>query len=729
MLRHLLQVFLFIVLLAVTSHAAERPRVALVLGGGGARGLAHVGVLKVLEEAHIPVDCVVGTSMGALVGGVYASGQSAAALSRAVGAIRWNEVLDDLPARRDRSYADKQDDWLNMFSLGLGVSDKGQLLLPKGAIGTQKVDLLIRELVNNATIETFDSLPLPYRAVAADLETGDMVVLSRGDLAAAMRASMAVPGLFPPVERDTRVLVDGGIARNLPIDVARGVCGDVVIAVDVGSPLLTRKQTQDAISISDQAVRALMQRNVDQQLQQLSKRDVLIQPKLGAMAAAAFGEADQAIAAGEAAARAALPALSKLVVDDAQFQAWRAQLAARQVKPLNIAAVTVEPTRFVNPDVLKEALDIEIGKPLVPAQFHQKLASAYATGDFDQIDYRLHPDPQGTTLELLPHEKSWGPGYLDLGLRVRTDFEDDAAYQLTAQFRRKWLNTLGGEWKTRAYIGKARGLETSLYQPLNLDGSLFAAAGIELVNDTFPIFFEGTHIADYRFSRRTAHLDGGWAFGRFGEARFYLSASKVSSTRTTGDPDFFGEGNALERGVGMSLAYDQLDSARYPREGFYARLNAYRNDRNLGATVDYTTAQLMLKKATRVGDWAALLDFQYDYSVNATANAIPSAGGLFKLSSYAIDEIRAARIGRAQFRLSQDVAKLTPLLGTAGFWGVSLEAAKVAGQVNALTDKSGLRFSSALFVGSDTRLGPAYLGIAYGDNRRVRAYLSVNGDF
>uniref|UniRef100_UPI0035AEDB02 patatin-like phospholipase family protein n=1 Tax=Chitinimonas sp. TaxID=1934313 RepID=UPI0035AEDB02 len=185
------RILLCLALLApgLNAWAAERPRIALVLGGGGARGLAHVGVLKVLEQARIPLDCVVGTSMGALVGGIYASGRSAQELDQVVQAIHWDEVLDDRPARQQRSYHSKEDDHLGLVAMGLGLSDQGQLLLPKGAIGTHKVDLLIRQLVNNVSPEGFDELPLPYRAVAADLESGDMVVLSRGDLAGAMRAS------------------------------------------------------------------------------------------------------------------------------------------------------------------------------------------------------------------------------------------------------------------------------------------------------------------------------------------------------------------------------------------------------------------------------------------------------------------------------------------------------------------------------------------------------------
>ncbi|MDN3576468.1 patatin-like phospholipase family protein [Chitinimonas viridis] len=716
-------------LLAVgLAQAAERPRVALVLGGGGARGLAHVGVLKVLEEARVPVDCVVGTSMGALVGGIYASGRSAADVDATVRQIDWDDVLDDRPQRQQRSYRDKQDDWFNMMNLGLGVSDTGQLLFPKGAINTQKVDLLIRQLVNNATLPSFDGLPVPYRAVAADLETGDMVVLSRGDLAAAMRASMAVPGVFPPVERDTRVLVDGGIARNLPVDVARGLCGDVVIAVDVSSPLLTRKQTTDVLAISDQTVRALMQRNVDEQLKQLGTRDILITPQLGNLSPTAFADALDAVAAGEEAARLALPSLLAYRVNEAGWQQWRQQLAGRVYQPGPVRAVVVDSTRFVNPNVLKDALEVKTGEPLDVPAFHDKLGKVYASGDFEQIDYRMVRDGDGETVQLLPKEKPWGPGYLDLGLGLRTDFDDDAAFQLSAQYRRSWINARGAEWKTRLFLGQSRGLTTQFYQPLNRDGTFFTELQGRFSNDSFPIYFEGERLAEYRLAERGIKLDLGSLWGRWGEMRLGLEYSRKRLSRATGDPAL-GEGRGNEGGVHYSLVYDQLDSARFPREGSFAGLHLYSNLTKLGGEANYHKAQWTLKHAQRWGNWAAYLDTQYDYSREAEINALPRAGGLFKLSSYGIDELRAERIFRSQFRLSQDVTRLTPLLGTAGFWGFSLEAARIWQPLDNTLDSNRLLYSGTVFVGSDTRLGPAYFAVSYGDNKHGKVYLSINGGF
>ncbi|TSJ87062.1 patatin-like phospholipase family protein [Chitinimonas sp. BJB300] len=733
---------LFALLISHVTYADERPRVALVLGGGGARGLAHIGVLKVLEEARIPVDCVVGTSMGALVGGFYASGKRADEVEKAVETINWDDVLNDRPNREQRRYHDKQDDWLNMSGFEVGISNSGQMLFPKSALGTQKVDLLIRRMVQGATLEYFDDLPLPFRAVAADLESGDMVVLSRGDLAAAMRASMAVPGVFPPVERDTRILVDGGIARNLPVDVARGVCGDVVIAVDVGSPLLSRREAIDVLAISDQTMRVLTQRNVDEQIRTLGSRDILIRPNLGGMSSSSFSEGPAAQLAGEKAARDLLPMLHSLSVSEADYAAWRTQLEAKSFKPGLIRSVDVEPTRFVNPEVLKELLDVKLDKALDLDTLEQRLAYVYGRDDFEQIDYHLVPAQDGHAISLLAREKPWGPGYLDFGMGLRTDFEDESGFQLSVQYKRKWLNKMGAEWKTRVQIGDERGIFTELYQPLTLNGELFVALGGSLDSRNLNFYFHGIRLSAARKTRRTAHLDIGSTWGRWGEVRVGVERSKSRLTVARLVPELLGESGLdsdarsetiNDGGVRFSLGYDQLDSARYPREGTYAHLELYRGLHSMGAGEEILSASIDLKRAFKVGKWSLLLNLNGSaISDGVRPDLMPSVGGLFKLTSYAEDEFRGQRIVRTQIRLSHDVVKLSPVLGKAGFYGLSLERARVWDQhlnINEGNAQSKVYHSAALFVGSDTRIGPAYLAIGYGDNKKARVYLSINGGF
>ena len=263
------------------SSPAPRPRICLVLSGGGARGMAHIGVLKVLEELKIPIDCIAGTSMGAVVGGLYASGMTAQQIDATMRSVDWQEAFRDAPPRRDLAFRRKQDDRNFLVRLPLGLKH-GQILLPKGFIQGQKLQETLRQLTlpfSNST--DFDLLPTPFRAVATDLETGDAVLLDKGDLAIAMRASMSAPGVFAPVESQGRLLVDGGLAENLPIDVARAMHADILIVSDVSFPLQPRAALDSALSISNQMLAILVRKDSDRQRASLTAQDILIEPDSG----------------------------------------------------------------------------------------------------------------------------------------------------------------------------------------------------------------------------------------------------------------------------------------------------------------------------------------------------------------------------------------------------------------------------------------------------------------
>ena len=232
---------------SAASPDASRPRVGLVLGGGGARGAAHIGVLMELERLRVPVDAVVGTSMGAIVGGLYASGMSAADLQVLVSTLNWADALSDSPDRSDLGFRRKQDDEEFPMKLELGLSGRN-LSLPQGAIQGQALDLLLRELtIDVSHIDDFDRLPIPFRAVASDLVTGKPYVMGSGDLAQAIRASMSVPGAIAPVAIDGHLLVDGGIVGNLGVEVMQAMDVDVIIAVDVEFPLYEFDELSSAL--------------------------------------------------------------------------------------------------------------------------------------------------------------------------------------------------------------------------------------------------------------------------------------------------------------------------------------------------------------------------------------------------------------------------------------------------------------------------------------------------
>src|SRR6516165_6439496 len=277
----------------------QRPRVGLVLSGGGARGTAHIGVLKVLEQMHVPVDAIAGTSMGAVVGGLYASGLSARDIEKVMTSINWQDAFRDRPPREDLDLRRKEEDETFLVKYHFGLRD-GRLALPKGLIQGQKLTETLRRLtLPVARISNLDDLPTPFRAVATDLENGDSVVIGSGDLTSAMRASLSAPGVFAPVERDGKLLVDGGIADNVPVDIARSMGVDLLIVVDVGSTLLPRKELTSAPVISNHMLAILINRNAQAQLASLGDKDVLITPILGDASAFDFGSVARVISVGE----------------------------------------------------------------------------------------------------------------------------------------------------------------------------------------------------------------------------------------------------------------------------------------------------------------------------------------------------------------------------------------------------------------------------------------------
>src|SRR5688572_12791384 len=283
--------------------SAQRPRIGLVLSGGGARGAAHIGVLKVLEENRVPVDAIAGTSMGAVVGGLYASGLSAKDIERVMTSVDWQDAFLDRPPRTDLNFRRKLEDQNFLVKFPLGLKG-GKFRLPRGLVQGQKLTQILRGLtLPVAQIQHFDDLAIPFRAIATDIVTGERVVIDRGDLTTAMRASLSAPGVFSPVDFEGRMLVDGGLTSNLPIDVAREMGVDILIVVDCGFPLLERNKLDSVATVSNQMLAILIRSNTTAQRKSLTARDVIIDPALGDFSSLDFDSHARAMKIGEEAAR------------------------------------------------------------------------------------------------------------------------------------------------------------------------------------------------------------------------------------------------------------------------------------------------------------------------------------------------------------------------------------------------------------------------------------------
>ncbi len=504
---------------AQQTTSGNRPRIGLVLAGGGAKGGAHVGVLKVLEQLHVPIDCIAGTSMGALIGGGYASGIPAAELEAFVTTIDWGKVVGS-QGRRDLEPIEQKRagaTYSNEFEFGLTADG---LTLPGGLVNTSNIEDLLRTYVANARmLDQFDKLPIPFRAVATDMVTGRMVVLKDGDLATAMRASMAIPGAFAPVIMDKLILNDGGLVRNIPIDVARELCADRVIVVNLVEPDVDPKRLRTATQLLSRTMDVMIEANETLQLQTIRPGDVRIDVAMGDITTADFERVPDTIPLGEAAARAKSAELAAYAVPEAQYTAWRQRVTQSQQIEAHLGDVRFEGLKRVNPEFLASRKGLKKGDLADATKISTEAQRMAVLQDFDSVGYRLEGDPGSPTLTWLPREKNWGPNYLKADLGLYTTSEGDLTFTLYGRHARTWVNSLGAQWRNELQFGGDNLLATSLYQPLDISQRFFMEPRLSYSAEYENLFFEDERVARYEFRDAMAQVDFGVNAGRYAQAR------------------------------------------------------------------------------------------------------------------------------------------------------------------------------------------------------------------
>ena len=497
-----------------------RPRICLVLSGGGARGMAHIGVLKVLEELKVPIDCIAGTSMGAVVGGLYASGMSAAQIDATMRSVDWQEAFRDAPPRRDLAFRRKQDDRNFLVRLPLGLKHGG-ILLPKGFIQGQKLQETLRQLtLPFGTNTDFNALPTPFRAVATDLLTGSAVLMDKGDLAIAMRASISAPGVFAPVETQGKVLVDGGLAENLPIDVARAMHADILIVSDVSFPLQPRAALDSALTISNQMLAILVRKDADRQRATLRPSDILVEPALGPASSTDFTAVNSTVAAGENAARAMLARFDPLSVSDGAYHDYLARRASREPGLPHIKFVRVDEESKRYEKTIMSDMQPLVGKPLDIDAVGKRVTQLYGLGNFETLDYALVDQGQGADeesgLEVRARRKSWGPNYIRFGLNLEDNFQGNSRYNAATRFILTELDDLGAELVTDLQIGSDPRVASEFYQPLDAQRTWFVAPSVRIEARDLQLYNKDVLVADYRDREAEADLDIGRTLGNWG---------------------------------------------------------------------------------------------------------------------------------------------------------------------------------------------------------------------
>jgi NTE family protein len=733
--RLALSALLSLVLMPVAgAHAAEAaagapPRIGLVLAGGGARGLAHIGVIRYLEEQGIRVHAVAGTSMGSIIAGLYASGMNTADLENVARTLDWRYAFDDGTARDQLAFRRKQESFDFLVQAKLRIKD-GKLGIPMGAVEGQHLNLLLHDLVAPvAGISDFDQLPIPFRAVASDIATGEAVVLSKGDLALAMRASMSIPGVFSPIDLDGRLLVDGGIAKNIPVDVVQGMGVDRLIVVDIGTPLMPREKIDNVLSLVGQLTTIMTRTNSEQQLALMREGDVLITPPLDAagVETMSFDKAEDAMRIGYEAAVAMGPRLAAFA---GGAPAGRTAARAASETPV-IAAVSVETDAVVSKELLRNMVQQPLGAPLDRAQLEEDIADIYGLDGFSRVDYEVRPGPQGNELVLRARSNPSGINYLKLGMRWDQDSRGGSEFGLRASYRMKAINRLGAEWYSFGQLGGNSFFGTEFHQPLDVHRRFFASALYRYDHEQLHLSEDGDIFARFRLDKQVVELTPGVFLGN--DAQLKLGAFVGT---TTADPEigsrFLSSRSDNDGGWFVELNYDTLDRPYFPGSGVRLVSRYSTTDESLGADTGYdawrtlATASFSVGRNTftAIGRWSELEldDDPLPLTVPAQTYTL---GGFLNLSGYTTDALAGNYLGLAGLTYYRRLTEQSFLpVDMPVYAGASIEAGNTW-LLRDNVDADDLIYAGSVFLGVDSPLGPLYLGLGVGEGRQYALYIKL----
>ncbi len=724
-------VFLFLTVLvaaAQSSFCDERPKVGLVLSGGGALGFAHIGVIKVLEQNRIPVDLITGTSMGSIVGAAYASGASVKEMEEMASSTDWNALFSESIPREDIPLRFKPGRNRELFgNAKLGLGEKG-IIVPAGIIEGQNVLPLFQRLYARAPSPAdFDDLPLPFRAVTADIETGKAVIPNRGDLATVVRASMSVPGVFSPVEIDNRLLVDGGIVDNFPITLARSMGAEIVIAVDLAGGFRKKEELTGPLSIGGQILSFLLEQNSAIQRSTLEPKDVYILADTTRYTPTSFGDGSKILQKGEEAAQKNIEKLKQLSVTPEEYEAWQERrTAAPTATDEVIADINVENDSPLSDASLLSAFRVEEGSTFDRKAVEDGVSRVYNMGYFESVEYSAKDSPEGKVVSVRARKKDWLDQYIRVGASLEDDFDGNSTYRLGVDYRRTNLGKAGRYLDVQGEVGITPYLRAEWYEPIVDESPWFVAPGAYIGRS--PVFIRDAGsdlIAEYIGSQGFGFFSAGRELGRSGEILGGVRAGRGRFTRHIGDP-------ALPQGsydIGeafSSFSYDALDAADFPTEGVLARVRYVNSGESLGADSQFNefTGRVTLPLTAGNNTLLVSVDMSQTYP-RRPVNRSFIFGGFLDFSGYQRASLAASsyEIVRTAFYHRFSEYKL-PIANFSFFAGASFEYGSLRSDNAALPDRNPL-FGGSVFLGLDTPLIPTYIGFGLGEEGNKAIYLTL----
>jgi NTE family protein len=703
------------------GHAGQptRPKVGLALSGGGARGLAHIGVIRVLEEIGVPIDYIAGTSMGSIVGGLYAAGYTPDQITELVKHIEWQEVFSSTPNRRLLRY-DKKMDQDYLFEVGL---DTKGVQLPGGILSGYKLSALLNGIcLPVANIRDFNQLPIPYRAVATDIVNGDTVILDQGNLAEAMRISMTVPGVFPPYQYKDRLLVDGGLVQNLPVQTVKDMGAQLVIAVDVSTPLRTKDKLKNFIQILDQTVALQMIRSTKEQAR---LADLVIQPDLDKYASGDFDKSENIEKAGLTAGQSMAGDLKKLASSKGIPLKPYSRPGLKPVKMLVVESISLDGPENYKSE-LKRMAPFKPGQEITTAQLDNAVQKLYGLGTVAYVSYEVLPNKNGRTqVKFKLEPKRLGEVSGRMRLRLGVNSERTNPLELGFIFRRTH-SLIRDSYSELHFVG-GRSFGGSISTTLNnrpFDG-FFLQPKLFYYSKLHDLYQNREIKAEYSVDRLGVGLDTGIYLGTAGK----LSLGYLLMNETVDPRIVTINVNKVENrlaGLKASLFLDTLDRSPFPQSGFTTDLTFKRMLKDLGSDVDFNRLRWDGSLVIPISEKQIL---RPNWSLASALNTGPPfsqsvyLGGFEGMWGYALDEFFGQELARFQLMYRYRVMPwlYLRLAGNVGGVWESLD------QAQEHWDR--LYWGGGFGFGADTPIGPLELILGWGEANRFNTYLSFGYSF
>ena len=708
----------------------RRPTIAVVLEGGGALGFAHIGVLQWMEEHHIPVDYVAGTSMGGLVGGAYATGMHPLEVRELVKSIDWDAVLRGSTEYGDLSFRRKQDSREYPNSLEFGLRHGARF--PAGFNSGQQVEFILdRIALPYSTVKSFDELPIPFRCIASDLVSRSIHVFKDGSLSQALRSTMSIPGFFMPVKDDGKVYVDGGLLDNLPTDLAKDMGADTIVAVHLEAAPITPGASLSAIATLAQSFSVVTAVN---ERRGMELADVLIRVDVTKFGATDYSNADKLISQGYEAARQSVSDLLKFAIDGNAWEEYLARREARRIKSVPVPSfIQVNGTTPQRAETIERDLHHDEGRTINEARLEQELTVLTGTGRFSSMAYSIAEVDRRFGLRINALEKEYAPPTVNPIVVLDGSQYNSVLFSVGARLTFLDVGKPGAEVRSDILAGSTYRISGEYFRPLSHSAHWFIAPRVSVDSLPLNLYNRNTQLAAYRLSQVNGGVDLGYMFDRFSELRFGYETGWQSYSPTIGNPNVLPSVSGRQSFSRVRYVLDRLDNPIVPKKGvgiasafdfFDSRPAAQENVPVLQMTMQF------FKPLHRLDSVYFRASGGTTFHVAKTGVPPFTLGGPLQLSAYGTNEIFTNQYMLFQLGYLRQIGQLPPILGNKVYFSSLYEVARPYKTQNpSLNGFPDLPMDVAAGMLVETLFGPVYIGGSWGDSGHRKIFFKLGRVF